>query len=216
MRTRRSPPSGWVSPLHSRQPVADHQDREPGGGGDQQHRTSTPPSPSRTFSTPRPPRRVWAAAGFRPVDPAVAAEVRDQFPVPAKALDDRRSRRLAHRGQAAVRQEFGQRHPDLHEGHRMTTAITREVAGRVGGGNTAGLATRLRSDGTITTRRCLRRLALGDRCCCRWRRSRGNQSAAVGGRFELAVSFECGSRVVPGDADHLGRCDRPQHVLRTC
>jgi sulfate/thiosulfate-binding protein len=29
-------------------------------------------------------QRVWAAEGFRPVDPAVAAEVRDRFPVPAK------------------------------------------------------------------------------------------------------------------------------------
>jgi sulfate/thiosulfate transport system substrate-binding protein len=29
-------------------------------------------------------QKVWAAAGFRPVDPAVAAEVRDQFPVPHK------------------------------------------------------------------------------------------------------------------------------------
>jgi sulfate transport system substrate-binding protein len=29
-------------------------------------------------------QRVWAAAGFRPVDPAVAAEVRDRFPAPAK------------------------------------------------------------------------------------------------------------------------------------
>lgn len=29
-------------------------------------------------------QRLWAAAGFRPVDPAVAAEVRDQFPVPGK------------------------------------------------------------------------------------------------------------------------------------
>jgi sulfate/thiosulfate transport system substrate-binding protein len=29
-------------------------------------------------------QKVWAAAGFRPVDPAIAAEVRDQFPVPAK------------------------------------------------------------------------------------------------------------------------------------
>ena len=29
-------------------------------------------------------QKVWAAAGFRPVDPAVAAEVRDQFPTPAK------------------------------------------------------------------------------------------------------------------------------------
>ncbi|MDT5409242.1 MAG: sulfate/thiosulfate transport system substrate-binding protein, partial [Mycobacterium sp.] len=29
-------------------------------------------------------QKVWAAAGFRPVDPAVAAGVRDQFPVPAK------------------------------------------------------------------------------------------------------------------------------------
>jgi len=29
-------------------------------------------------------QKVWAAAGFRPVDPAVAADVRDQFPVPAK------------------------------------------------------------------------------------------------------------------------------------
>ncbi|WP_374025262.1 sulfate ABC transporter substrate-binding protein [Mycobacterium sp. HNNTM2301] len=29
-------------------------------------------------------QKVWAQAGFRPVDPAVAAEFRDQFPVPAK------------------------------------------------------------------------------------------------------------------------------------
>jgi len=29
-------------------------------------------------------QKVWAAAGFRPVDPAVAATVRDQFPAPAK------------------------------------------------------------------------------------------------------------------------------------
>ncbi|MGH3969094.1 MAG: sulfate ABC transporter substrate-binding protein [Mycobacterium sp.] len=29
-------------------------------------------------------QKLWAQAGFRPVDPAVAAEVRDQFPVPVK------------------------------------------------------------------------------------------------------------------------------------
>ncbi|MFZ1162747.1 sulfate ABC transporter substrate-binding protein [Mycobacterium sp.] len=29
-------------------------------------------------------QKVWAAAGFRPVDPAVVAEFRDKFPVPAK------------------------------------------------------------------------------------------------------------------------------------
>lgn len=29
-------------------------------------------------------QKVWAAAGFRPVDPAVAAAVRDQFPMPEK------------------------------------------------------------------------------------------------------------------------------------
>lgn len=29
-------------------------------------------------------QKIWAAAGFRPVDPAVAAEVRDQFPAPEK------------------------------------------------------------------------------------------------------------------------------------
>jgi sulfate/thiosulfate transport system substrate-binding protein len=29
-------------------------------------------------------QKLWAAAGFRPVDPAVAAEVRSQFPMPAK------------------------------------------------------------------------------------------------------------------------------------
>ena len=29
-------------------------------------------------------QKLWAAAGFRPVDPAVAAGVRDQFPVPVK------------------------------------------------------------------------------------------------------------------------------------
>jgi len=29
-------------------------------------------------------QKVWAAAGFRPVDPAVAAAVRDKFPAPEK------------------------------------------------------------------------------------------------------------------------------------
>ena len=29
-------------------------------------------------------QKVWAQAGFRPVDPAVGAEFRDQFPVPVK------------------------------------------------------------------------------------------------------------------------------------
>jgi sulfate/thiosulfate transport system substrate-binding protein len=29
-------------------------------------------------------QKLWAAAGFRPVEPAVAADVRDQFPVPVK------------------------------------------------------------------------------------------------------------------------------------
>ncbi len=29
-------------------------------------------------------QKLWAQAGFRPVDPAVAADVRDQFPVPVK------------------------------------------------------------------------------------------------------------------------------------
>ena len=29
-------------------------------------------------------QKVWAQAGFRPVDPAVAADFRDQFPAPAK------------------------------------------------------------------------------------------------------------------------------------
>jgi sulfate transport system substrate-binding protein len=29
-------------------------------------------------------QKLWAQAGFRPVDPAVAAEVRNQFPVPVK------------------------------------------------------------------------------------------------------------------------------------
>jgi sulfate/thiosulfate transport system substrate-binding protein len=29
-------------------------------------------------------QKLWAAAGFRPVDPAVASDVRDQFPVPVK------------------------------------------------------------------------------------------------------------------------------------
>ncbi len=38
----------------------------------------------KNFQYTAPAQRVWAAAGFRPVDPAVAAEVRDQFPVPAK------------------------------------------------------------------------------------------------------------------------------------
>jgi sulfate/thiosulfate transport system substrate-binding protein len=38
----------------------------------------------KNFQYTAPAQKVWALAGFRPVDPAVAAEFRDQFPVPAK------------------------------------------------------------------------------------------------------------------------------------
>jgi sulfate/thiosulfate-binding protein len=38
----------------------------------------------KNFQYTAPAQKVWANAGFRPVDPAVAAEVRDQFPEPAK------------------------------------------------------------------------------------------------------------------------------------
>ncbi len=38
----------------------------------------------RNFQYTAQAQKVWAQAGFRPVDPAVAADFRDQFPVPAK------------------------------------------------------------------------------------------------------------------------------------
>ncbi len=63
-------------------------------------------------------------AGFRPVDPAVAAGSADQFPTPAKLW------RIADLGGwPTVDQRCSTRtqahHEDLHEGHRMTTEITR-------------------------------------------------------------------------------------------
>jgi sulfate/thiosulfate transport system substrate-binding protein len=38
----------------------------------------------KNFQYTAPAQKLWAQAGFRPVDPAVAADFRDQFPVPAK------------------------------------------------------------------------------------------------------------------------------------
>ncbi|OBA79415.1 sulfate ABC transporter substrate-binding protein [Mycobacterium sp. 1164966.3] len=38
----------------------------------------------KNFQYTGPAQKLWAQAGFRPVDPAVAAEFRDQFPVPVK------------------------------------------------------------------------------------------------------------------------------------
>jgi sulfate/thiosulfate transport system substrate-binding protein len=38
----------------------------------------------KNFQYTAPAQKVWAQAGFRPVDPSVAADFRDQFPVPAK------------------------------------------------------------------------------------------------------------------------------------
>jgi sulfate/thiosulfate transport system substrate-binding protein len=38
----------------------------------------------KNFQYTPPAQKLWAQAGFRPVDPAVAAEFRDQFPVPVK------------------------------------------------------------------------------------------------------------------------------------
>jgi sulfate/thiosulfate-binding protein len=38
----------------------------------------------RNFQYTERAQKLWAAAGFRPVDPAIAADVQDQFPVPLK------------------------------------------------------------------------------------------------------------------------------------
>ena len=65
-------------------------------------------------------QKVWAQAGFRPVDPAVAAEFRDQYPRAGETVDHRRPRWLGHGGSATVRQDHRQHHQDLHAGHRMT------------------------------------------------------------------------------------------------
>ena len=65
-------------------------------------------------------QKVWAQAGFRPVDPAVAADFRDQYPVPAKLWTIADLGGWGDGGSAAVRQEHRQHHQDLHAGHRMT------------------------------------------------------------------------------------------------
>ena len=48
-------------------------------------------------------QKIWAQAGFRPVDPSVAAGLRHRFPDTAEAVDDRRSRWLECRGSCIVR-----------------------------------------------------------------------------------------------------------------
>ncbi len=90
-------------------------------------------------------QKIWAEAGFRPVDPAVAERVRRRVPGAAEAVDHRRSRRLEHGRSRAVRQGQRRHHHDLQEGHRMTAgrrpspaAVRRGRAGRGRGRSDAG------------------------------------------------------------------------------
>ncbi len=67
----------------ARQPAADLQDREPGRGRHLQR----PPGPGqRAEELPVHPegQKIWAQAGFRPVDPAVAEDFATDFPTPQK------------------------------------------------------------------------------------------------------------------------------------
>ncbi len=69
-------------------------------------------------------QKLWAEAGFRPVDPAVVADFAKDFPTPGEAVDDRGPGRLEGRRPGAVRQGQRQHHHDLQAGHRMTSAVT--------------------------------------------------------------------------------------------
>ena len=48
-------------------------------------------------------QKIWAQAGFRPVDPSRGTGLRHRFPDTAEAVDDRRSRWLECRGSCIVR-----------------------------------------------------------------------------------------------------------------
>ncbi len=68
-------------------------------------------------------QKIWAQAGFRPVDPSVARGLRDRFPDPAEAVDHRRPRWMEHGRPGVVRQGQRHHHEDLQAGHWMTAAL---------------------------------------------------------------------------------------------
>ena len=68
-------------------------------------------------------QKIWAQAGFRPVDPAVAEEFAERLPDAAEAVDHRRPRRLERGRSGVVRQGQRHHHEDLQAGHWMTATV---------------------------------------------------------------------------------------------
>ena len=72
-------------------------------------------------------QKLWAEAGFRPVDPTVAADFADDFPTPEKlwTIDDLGG--WSERRPRAVREGHWQHRRDLQAGHWMTAALNAEA-----------------------------------------------------------------------------------------
>ena len=158
-------------------------------------------------------QKIWAQAGFRPVDPSVAADFAERLPDAAEAVDHRRPRWMERGRSGVVRQGQRHHHQDLQAGHWMTAASTR-IPRRPGPNSPATVRPgrpAASSRAATAARRCgsaRRRLWLS------------RHRAAAAGRDRVAVrrrrlarvlgcgDVERGDRVVPGDADDLDRVSR--------
>ena len=107
----------------ARQPAADLQDREPGRGGDHQRAPRQQATALKNFQYTPEAQKLWAEAGFRPVDPKVAADFADRIPDAGEAVDHRRPRWMEHGRSRVVRQGQRLHHQDLQAGHWMTAAV---------------------------------------------------------------------------------------------
>ena len=169
-------------------------------------------------------QKIWAQAGFRPVDPSVAADFAERFPDAAEAVDHRRPRWMERGRSGVVRQGQRHHHEDLQAGHWMTASLESPEPGRAvrpepTGDGEAGPPSRLLQEpirqhlaaGRCGDDRGFRVIVLLPLAAIVWQAAGGGWHAfCVGGHVER------GARVVPGDADHLGRGDGDQPGLRVC
>ena len=118
-------------PVEHVTPPDDVQDREPGRRAVQAARTAATAKAFNDFLYTPEAQTLWAEAGFRPVDQAVAAGVRGRLPGAEEALDDRRPRRLEGRQRRALHEGHRLHRHDLRRGHQVGMAMSTEtLAGR--------------------------------------------------------------------------------------